>query len=65
LNLKTKEEILPCQIMMVGDSLSSDMAGGIGVGMKTCFYNPDLKPIPRDMQIDYCVSSLDEIKNIL
>lgn len=65
LNLKTKEEILPCQIMMVGDSLSSDMAGGIGVGMKTCFYNPDLKPIPRDMKIDYCVSSLDEIKNIL
>ena len=65
LNLKSEEEILPCEIMIIGDSLSSDMAGGIQFGMQTCFYNPDKKPIPCEMNLNYHVSSLKELKNIL
>ena len=62
LNLKSEEEILPCEIMIIGDSLSSDMAGGIQFGMQTCFYNPDKKSIPCEMNLNYHVTSLKEIK---
>ncbi len=65
LNLKSEQEIQPCEIMIIGDSLSSDMAGGIKFGMQTCFYNPDKKSIPREMNLNYHVTSLKEIKNIL
>ena len=65
LNLKSKEKILPCEVIIIGDSLTSDMAGGIQIGMQTCFYNPHQKPIPREMTLDYHITSLNEIKNIL
>lgn len=57
--------INPEEIMVVGDSISSDMAGGINAGMITCFYNPYNKNIPSDMRIDYNVKSLYELKAIL
>ena len=65
LNSKSKEEILPSEIMIIGDSLSSDIAGGIQIGMQTCFYNPNRKPIPSEMSINYNVTSLKEIKKFL
>ena len=65
LHTKTKQEILPCEMMMIGDSLSSDMAGGIQAGMQTCFYNPNKKDVPLGMHLTYNVSSLREIANIL
>lgn len=65
LNMKLEQEIQPCEIMIIGDSLSSDMAGGIQFGMQTCFYNPDKKSIPCEMNLNYHVASLKEIKNIL
>ena len=65
LNLKTEQKIRPCEIMVIGDSLSSDMAGGIRAGMQTCFYNPSKRPIPSEMKIDHSVTSLREIENIL
>lgn len=65
LNSKSKEEILPCEIMIIGDSLTSDMTGGIQIGIQTCFYNPDKKPIPSEMNLNYHVTSLKEIKSIL
>jgi len=64
-NAKSEEEILPCEMMIIGDSLTSDMAGGLGAGMQTCFYNPDKKPVPREMNLNYNVSSLKEIISIL
>ena len=65
LNARSCEAINPSEIMIIGDSLTSDMAGGIGSGMKTCFYNPDNKPIPCGVKLDHQVTSLTEIKNIL
>ncbi|WP_407919083.1 HAD hydrolase-like protein [Agathobaculum desmolans] len=47
----------PYEIMIIGDSLSSDMLGGIQFGMQTCFYNPDQKNIPCGMKVNYNVSS--------
>lgn len=65
LNLKSEQEIQPCEIMIIGDSLTSDMAGGIRFGIQTCFYNPGKKSIPSEMKLSYHVTSLEEIKNIL
>ncbi len=65
LSSKVKQKIEPCEIMIIGDSISSDMAGGIEIGMQTCFYNPHNVSVPSHMELDYCVSSLKDIKNIL
>ncbi len=65
LNSKTEQKIQPCEIMIIGDSLSSDMSGGIQFGMQTCFYNPDKKSIPCGMKLNYNVSTLREIESIL
>lgn len=65
LNAKTEQAIQPCEIMIIGDSLSSDMAGGIKFGMQTCFYNPENKLIPSEMKLNYNVTSLKEIQSIL
>ena len=65
LNAKTEQKFCPCEIMIIGDSLSSDMSGGIQFGMQTCFYNPAKKTVPDDMKLNYHVSSLREIVNIL
>ena len=47
----------PAKAMMVGDSLTSDILGGINAGMKTCWVNPGHAPadpkIPADYQIEY------------
>ena len=53
------------EVLLVGDSLTADMAGGIEYGIKTCWFNPKGKPLPEDMAVDYQVKTLAEIKNIL
>jgi len=37
------------RVLMVGDSLTADIAGGHGVGLDTCWYNP--AGLPRNPQI--------------
>ncbi len=54
-------DILPEETMIIGDSLTSDMAGGRTYGMKTCFYTKK----PCDADVDHIISDLREIKNIL
>ena len=51
--------------MMVGDSLTSDILGGIRAGMKTCWVNP--KHIPADPAIpaDYEIESLAQLEALL
>lgn len=65
LNENVDEEIQPHEIMMVGDSLSSDIMGGAKFGMQTCFYHPSKTPVSGDVQADYIVSSLEEIRRLL
>lgn len=50
-------------VLIIGDSLSSDMQGGLNYGIDTCWYNPGNKP--TDMPITYNIQSLDELKTIL
>lgn len=51
--------------IIVGDSLSSDMQGGINAGITCCWYNPSGKPIPEHLKIDYTIRHLDELLPIV
>lgn len=51
--------------IIIGDSLTSDIQGGINAGIDTCWYNPDGKTAPDGMKITYTVSALAEIKDIV
>ncbi|MBQ8093008.1 MAG: HAD-IA family hydrolase [Clostridia bacterium] len=59
-----KPQVKPGEVLMVGDSLTSDMDGGIGFGMKTCYLDhkeagPDGRPV------DLIVHSLGELADIV
>lgn len=47
--------------IIVGDSLSSDMKGGINFGIDTCWYNPEGKLCPENMSLTYVAKSFDEV----
>ncbi|MBQ2062629.1 MAG: YjjG family noncanonical pyrimidine nucleotidase [Oscillospiraceae bacterium] len=52
-------------VMIVGDSLTSDIQGGMNAGIKTCWYNPGMKPVPENYRIDYVISDLHELVTLL
>lgn len=55
------------EILIIGDSLTSDMATGNKMGIKCCWFNVDNKPVPVNGKphLDYIISSLIEIENFL
>ncbi len=53
------------EIMIVGDSLTSDILGGILAGIRTCWYNPEGKAVPEGMRIDHVIRDLREVLSCL
>ena len=53
------------QVLIVGDSLTSDIRGGNNAGIKTCWYNPDRKERYADVKIDYEIADLHEVYELL
>lgn len=53
------------EIIIVGDSISSDITAGINWGIKSCWYNPKNKALPKDKKIDYIIKDLNELRDIL
>ena len=55
----------PSKAMIVGDSLTSDIKGGINAGIRTCWVNP--KGLPGDPAIpaDYQIPSLAHLESLL
>lgn len=51
--------------MIVGDSLTSDILGGIQAGMKTCWVNPNGKVAPENIRPDYEIKALSELEGFL
>ena len=51
--------------IIIGDSLSSDIKGGINAGIDTCWYNPKMANAPENLSITHIVSKLSEIENIV
>ena len=48
-------------VLMVGDSLSSDVQGGVNAGLDTCWYNPNHAENPGKVVPTYEISSLEEL----
>ena len=57
--------VLADEVVLIGDSLSADVAGGANAGITTIWFNSKNIPIPDDFAGDYVISHLTEIKNIL
>ncbi len=59
------EEKDPEKILIVGDSLTSDIAGGNNAGIRTCWYNPKEKKAGEEYHIDYEINHLAQIFEVL
>lgn len=55
----------PETALMIGDSLTSDILGGINAGLRTCWFNPLHKPRRPDIVPDYEVHALSELRSLL
>lgn len=55
----------PEKAMMVGDSLSSDIQGGIRAGIRTCWVNPSRKANTTGIQPDYEIEALSQLEALL
>ena len=53
------------EALIIGDSLTSDIRGGNNAGIRTCWFNPQGKPRPADIHVDYEVSALSQIPPLL
>ncbi|GKU25004.1 YjjG family noncanonical pyrimidine nucleotidase [Clostridium folliculivorans] len=53
------------KVLMVGDSLSSDIRGGVNAGIDTCWYNPGEIQNTSDIKPTYEIKSLNELKDII
>lgn len=51
--------------LIVGDSLASDIEGGIRARIDTCWINPNEKPIPADKPITHVITALSELYQII
>ncbi|MBO7305002.1 MAG: YjjG family noncanonical pyrimidine nucleotidase [Clostridia bacterium] len=53
------------EAIILGDSLGSDILGGINAGITTCHFNPKGLPQREDIRADYEISTLSEFVDIL
>jgi len=51
--------------LVVGDSLSSDIKGGIGYGIDTCWLNPGHKTAPSDKMPTYEIYDIGELPGVV
>ena len=55
----------PAKAMIVGDSLSSDILGGINAGIKTCWVNPSHAAPKSGITPDYEIEALHQLPALL
>lgn len=53
------------EILIIGDSLSSDITGGNNINIKCCWYNPKGLRNENNLKIDYEIKDLHELLDIL
>lgn len=51
------------EMLIIGDSLSSDIQGGLNIGIKTCWYNPN--HLKTDLPINYEIDKLSKVLEII
>ena len=60
LNHKNKDTAL-----IIGDSLTSDIQGGVNFGITTCWFNPKKLPNTSTLSPDFEIKRLDKLLGIL
>ena len=58
-------DMRPDETILIGDSLTSDVAGGKRYGVKTCWYRKKAAPVPEDGVPDYIVDRLAQVQELL
>ena len=53
------------EIIIVGDSLTSDIKGGNNAGILTCWFNKKKLPVPSGYKVDFDIQNLSEIYGII
>lgn len=53
------------EVMIIGDSLTSDIRGGNNAGILTCYYNPEHKESDLSVHVDYEIDDLTRIIDIV
>lgn len=53
------------RVLIVGDSLTSDILGGTYAGIKTCWYNPNGEVRDTAARVDFEIQDLNEVLGIL
>ena len=57
--------MMPENTLVIGDSLTTDILGANRAGLPCCWYNPNGKEHPSDLQIDYEIRDLRELLGIV
>lgn len=52
------------EVLMIGDSLTSDIQGAINAGIPACWYNPGRKSCPAGMKIDYIIDRMEQMIDV-
>lgn len=52
-------------MLIIGDSLSSDIQGGVNAGIDTCWLNPHSEENRRSLPLTWEITQLEELKTIL
>jgi len=55
----------PNEVMIIGDSLTSDMQGGNNAGILCCWYNPKGVVNDKGVRIDYEINDLQKVRKII
>ena len=53
------------EVIIIGDSLTSDIKGGNNAGILTCWYNPKKLEHTKDVNVDFDITNLWKIEQIL
>jgi FMN phosphatase YigB (HAD superfamily) len=53
------------EVLIIGDSLTSDIKGGNNAGILTCFYDPKKTNNFKGLKVDYHITNLQELLDIL
>lgn len=62
---ETMPEVVKERVLIVGDSLSSDMRGGNNAGITTCWYNPKDVVNETEVETNFIIRNLKEILQIV
>ncbi|MDO4333434.1 MAG: YjjG family noncanonical pyrimidine nucleotidase [Eubacteriales bacterium] len=62
---RIEPSVLPGEVLLIGDSLTSDILGAKNAGIASCWFNPERRKNESGIQPDYEIGSLLELKELL